>query len=313
MKKIQLRVLTPLFTLFLLSISDSCVAAVTQAKIINIEGAVSSQVNPSADWTTAESGTILSQGAVIQTGDNSSCDLLLDQSVVRFKPGTKATLTSFDPVKIDLHTGKLFTLVKGLNQGSTFSVGTPTAVASARGTAWSQASDSIEAFQDVVHVENAQGETMDLAEGQGVSLEEDGDFGQTYEVPEESKSEFNDFSSDAAKGSDSPPAEAATAEDTSSAPPAATEETAPEETGDMTEPTEPEEPADTMEDLADSNDNFDDMGFDSMSDPAMAHEDTIDVMTDAQEQSEESSNDQKALDEDFKGEENIDNTGDYIV
>ncbi len=170
------------------------------AEIISMEGSVQVLSPPATEWAGAEKGMALAQGDQVLTGPKSTCELALgdgEKSVIRLTPDSKTTLTSIDPVKIDLQSGKLFALVRGLKKGSAFQVSTPTAVASARGTGFSQDFHSVEVFEDSVDVEGAAGVDPTVSEGNGISVNDDGTLGDTYPLSQDSVDEWNEFKEDA--------------------------------------------------------------------------------------------------------------------
>gem|GEM_PF-2016885 len=251
-----------------LGFSVTFAADAPSAKIIFIDGTVQAKNTPQAAWTDAKIGDELATGAEVMTGVNSNCELALAddrKSAIRLKPETHAKLASLDPVKVDLQSGRVFSLVRDLKKGSKFEVGTLTAIASARGTGWEQDMDSVGVLEDSVHVENTQGQEMEIQEGQGIEIEDDGSFGDSFEVPAESRSEFEEFEQAApehlasapAEGSSSsePSADAgATAETTGSAdktpeaPPDAAGQGGAESSGEGHAPEEPnQESTDTLD------------------------------------------------------------------
>lgn len=184
-----------------------------QAKILNVEGQVKAKAPSTADWKTAKQGDWLTAGAEITTGPNSTCEIALGEglkSAAKLRADSKATLTSLDPVKIDIQSGKILSMVRSLRSGSTFQVTTPTAIGSARGTGWEQDANSVQVFEDTVHVTGTSGQENDIPEGKGIEIGDDGKLGDMFDVSGESKKDWNEFKSDTqgAKGdADSTPKE----------------------------------------------------------------------------------------------------------
>ena len=173
-----------------------------QAKILSLEGQVRIKNPGGAQWSNAQKGTDLKEGSEILTGAKSWCDLAVGEhlkNVVKIQPDSKATLESLEPVKIDLQSGKIFSLVQSLRKGSTFEVSSPTAVAVARGTGWGESANSISVFEDTVHVTGTSGQESNVPEGKGVQVSDDGKLGEKFDVTDEARSEWSEFKEDAEK------------------------------------------------------------------------------------------------------------------
>ncbi len=106
------------------------------AKVIYVEGSVSSKASVDDDWTSIEVGMLLAEGTIVKAEAASSCEVAFDGSldnVIGIKENTEIVLES--PIKLYLSKGRVFTLIN-LDEGSTFEVHTPTAIGGARGTGW---------------------------------------------------------------------------------------------------------------------------------------------------------------------------------
>ncbi len=185
--------LTPLACVLLLGNFPVHATEIDSAQILSLEGTVTLKQDKENDWKAAQPGTEVGLGGQILTHANSTCQVGIGGNIVKLSPNSGALISSLDPAKIELQSGKIFTLVRSLNPGSTFAVRTPVAVATARGTAWSQDLQSIEAFENVVHIESASGDVMDLNQGQGIAFDSDGTFGEPYTLSDEVKEEFSQF------------------------------------------------------------------------------------------------------------------------
>ena len=143
-----------------------------QARIVSSEGDVT--VKTSAGSMTATKGAMLDQGAEIMVGENSSSLITLGEgrkSSITVDGGSDLMLTSLDPVKINLKSGKLVALVTGLTEGSTFQVITPTATATARGTKFLITDGVIAVLEGLVDVETG-GQTIQVGANQQLSTGE---------------------------------------------------------------------------------------------------------------------------------------------
>lgn len=188
------------FFLFAPDLGAAEAGAKATAEIISMEGSVQVLSPPATEWAGAQKGMALAQGDQVLTGPKSTCELALgggEKSIIRLTPDSKTTLTSLDPIKIDLQSGKLFALVRGLKKGSAFQVSAPTAVASARGTGFTQDFHSVEVFEGSVDVEGAAGVDPTVSEGSGIGVNDDGTLGDTYPVSDDAVNEWNGFEEDA--------------------------------------------------------------------------------------------------------------------
>jgi len=100
-------------------------------------------------------GVVLAAGDAVKTGADSIADLLLgDAGIIRIQPGSNVSMSSLmDPVtgdtRLDMPQGTVTVTLSKLKKG-TFSVKTPTAVASVRGTTFRVSADQKAARLDVV-------------------------------------------------------------------------------------------------------------------------------------------------------------------
>ncbi len=190
MRRTALTALILLAGLFTLS-----TAWALEAELLSVEGRVQYRISSSAEWQNASKGDKLPQGAEIITASNSGCQLRVgpSESAVRIQADSRAVLTSLQPVKIQLESGRLFALVRNLEKGSTFEVRTPTAMAAARGTGWGQDSDKVEVFESVVDVTGAAGGRKDVNEGQGIHIGDDGTLGDLFDIPDSDKNDWKEF------------------------------------------------------------------------------------------------------------------------
>ncbi len=166
------------------------------AKIVATEGNVQVKAAPGAELKNAEKGVVLSQGAEVITGSNSTCEIGLGEgqkSAVKIQPESKAVLASLDPVKVNLETGKLFSLVRNLKKGSDFQIHTPTAVASARGTGGVHTLNFHESYNGTFSITGANGQQKDLPEGKGINVGQDGSLGELYDVSDTTMEEWIEF------------------------------------------------------------------------------------------------------------------------
>jgi hypothetical protein len=117
-----------------------------KARVIATEGQVQIKPAGSSEWQTGSRGAWLAEGSEVSSGELSSCIIGLGEgssSAVTLNENSKVVLASLDPIKLNLDSGNLIGIVKGLQQGSTFEVMTSTAVASVRGTKFYVSADGV--------------------------------------------------------------------------------------------------------------------------------------------------------------------------
>ncbi len=118
---------------------DLCAQPAHVAELIYMKGAVKIKAVNAADWVNAQVGMALKQGDVIKTEDGAGAELAFGEglkNVINVFPNSQLIISSFEPGLVKLESGRIFSLIKKLDKGSTFEVRTPTAVAGARGTGW---------------------------------------------------------------------------------------------------------------------------------------------------------------------------------
>ncbi len=165
------------------------------AKILVVKGDVQVKDAGAAEWSAGTVGMALNSSAEITTGSDSSVLLGVGDglnSAVKLDADRKAVLSSLDPVKINLESGKMYNLVRGLGEGSTFQVMTGAVVASARGTGWSQTSQEISVFEGTVTVESG-GAQVDVSSGMSLAISGDGSLGEQTQASGESSDAFSEF------------------------------------------------------------------------------------------------------------------------
>ena len=167
-----------------------------QAKVSNLEGQVQVKTPPSTEWKNLKKDDRLGQGDEVLTGPDSRCEIALgdgNQSAIKINPDSLATLTSLDPVKIDLKSGQILSLVRHLKPGSTFQVSTPTAVAVARGTGWWQGKNLIKGFEGTIHLTGSDGQTVDVPAGKGITIDDSGHLGPLFDLSDEDFKAWDEF------------------------------------------------------------------------------------------------------------------------
>jgi hypothetical protein len=106
-----------------------------------IKNDVSAHVLPDEDWEAAEVDMTIYLGGEVWAQERSTARVALEDYVLRVAPNTIFELLSEeqDTVSLDLSEGQMWLNVEGLEEGQTFEVRTPGAVASVRGTIFSVA------------------------------------------------------------------------------------------------------------------------------------------------------------------------------
>jgi len=139
MKKTFIVIFSTVVMILLCSVFAYSQQDVVNAKIIFVEGEVHIKTPTDKQWITAAEDMFLPQGTKIKTGNNSSCEIVLDKefiNVIGLEQNTTVNIDSLYPAKINLPKGRVFAFIKELEEGSTFEIRTPTAIGGARGTGW---------------------------------------------------------------------------------------------------------------------------------------------------------------------------------
>jgi hypothetical protein len=269
-----------------LSLSPACAEvsplAADSAKVMFAQGSIEFKAPGEASWQPLSKGDVLPAGSEIRTSAASACEIGLGEakrSVVRMKEDSQTTLEtlSSEKTRVNLGSGKVMVWVRDLKPGAVFEVASPTAVASARGTAWEQDTDSIQVFEDDVELETPGGDSMIVEEGMGLDVREDGSLGEVFEVPAEAKAEFESFQQEAAEHSTETESETETAKEEPAQEEAPTEE---EEA--------PAEEAETENAFDSFGESFGPEGFEDPASEDGSGGDMGDALSDAKDEAEES-------------------------
>ena len=190
--------------LALLLVFPACVFAQT-AKIIDFKGEVMVKKNAVSDWQDAKKNLTLDKAAQVQTKAGAECTLAFDEdlkNIVTVKENSQIRIDSLKPGVVNLSQGRVFTLIKNLKQVEKFQIKTPTAVAGARATGWEtghvNGDSSVSCFEDTVYVQglDANGnitDEEDLDSGFGLEVGAGGRLGDTFELGDDARAEWNDF------------------------------------------------------------------------------------------------------------------------
>lgn len=143
-----------------------------QATISKLAGKVEVQL-PGKDWRAAKEGELLPQGTMISTGFKSSAVLTIKNSTILVKPVTRMKLEeivqtqSGTNTQVYLSTGKLSVEVSPQqNQTTDFTVSSPTATASVRGTGFDFDGFILVVHRGIVEFKNNVGQVRQVAQQQ---------------------------------------------------------------------------------------------------------------------------------------------------
>lgn len=175
-------------------------AAAREAVVSEFENEVVVRSASNGEFIPAESGFVIQAGGGLQTGADSRAriDLKPEGTIVRVAPNSAFTLSQITEVDgepkttLSLVFGKIFVL---LNGGS-LDVETPSGVASVRGSLLSVSSDpATNRLQAVCleghcALENENGETQELEEGESAYIDENGEL---FELDEIDQDEIQDW------------------------------------------------------------------------------------------------------------------------
>ena len=117
----------------------SGLALAQEARVVSFKGNVLVKENKISKWKKAHENMRLGPDVQIKTKGNSICTLTFDEnkkSIVTIEKASAVKIESVQPGSIFLSKGRVFALIKNINESKKFEVKTPTAVAGARGTGW---------------------------------------------------------------------------------------------------------------------------------------------------------------------------------
>jgi len=150
------------------------------ASVIYKEGNVKIMRKGETFWISANPQAVVSEGDKVKTFNNSSCEIAFDKekrNVLRVEEDTEITIDRFGQTKISMEKGKVLSRIKNLEQGSTFEIRTPTAVAGAAGTGWGVDCDgrktTILVFENDIYIlnPNAPSERRIVTQGNKTTME----------------------------------------------------------------------------------------------------------------------------------------------
>ncbi|MEW5758359.1 MAG: FecR family protein [Candidatus Omnitrophota bacterium] len=143
---------------FLFSIAMPLFAAIDSAKLIYVKGDVIIQTKDTGDSRKGKVGDSIHAGDILKTNKKSTVEIAFDEkigNIVKIDEYSIFSIQSFNPVKVSIVKGRVFSIIDNLDKGSTFEVRTPQAVAGARGTGWSMAIEGgktdIEGYEHTIY------------------------------------------------------------------------------------------------------------------------------------------------------------------
>ena len=111
--------------------------AETGARITHLKGEVKIQKQAAGAWSDALTDMKVSDGDKIKTSPSSEAEIAIDEdmdNVIKIDENSELTIDSISGNRTQLHRGKMFAMLDGLSQGSSFEVRTPTAVCGVMGS-----------------------------------------------------------------------------------------------------------------------------------------------------------------------------------
>lgn len=110
-----------------------------KAKVFNIEGDGGILKRGGDSWRALTKETLVEEGDQIRTGTGASAEITFDEfhvNLTRIEENTLAEFRSIEPTDIFLTDGSIYNSLEGLTKGASYTIATPTAVASVRGTSF---------------------------------------------------------------------------------------------------------------------------------------------------------------------------------
>jgi len=136
----------------------------SEALIREISGTVELKTSGSADWVTAQAGDRIGKNAIVSTGFKSIALLAVGNSTITVRPLTRLSLTELinrnetETINVNLNTGRVRADVNPPMGGrANFTVQTPTATASVRGTSFDMNTAAIQVLQGAVNYKPTNG------------------------------------------------------------------------------------------------------------------------------------------------------------
>lgn len=150
-----------------------------EAVIQEMSGTVELKAGNSTDWVPAKPGDRIEQATIVSTGFKSTALLAVGNSTITVRPLTRLSLESLmnqddvETANIGLHTGRIRVEVKApAGSKAGFTVQTPTATASVRGTTFDCDSENLKVLEGSVKFEpTAGGNPVMVKAGQNSSID----------------------------------------------------------------------------------------------------------------------------------------------
>lgn len=191
-----------MFPLLICGLTLTATIQAYEARLAVIDGTVEMRSSADAEWVSATSGSALPEGGEVRTASQSTAQLTFtsgQKSAIDIRPDSYVRIESVEPARVHIHSGKIFSLIKYVQPGSSFVIVTPTAIASARGTGGEHGIEDLIVRDGTFTVETPSGQIREVAEGFGVEFKDDG-FGESFEAPE--SAEWSGFAEAAAASLD---------------------------------------------------------------------------------------------------------------
>jgi hypothetical protein len=180
----------------LLILTGGLFAQETEAYIRDFSGTVEVRTPGSALWVPAQAGQKLSRETIISTGFKSTALVVLGNSTLTVRPLTRLSLKELqsgggnETVSLNLQTGRIRADVSPPAGGKTeFTVRSPTATASVRGTSFDFDGVNLQVDEGRVYVSGGDGTAVYVAAGQGAVS--DPETGRTAGAAETARAELS--------------------------------------------------------------------------------------------------------------------------
>jgi hypothetical protein len=210
MKRILVLCMAMFFVFSFAVLSFASVDSIYEVAVVGMSGDVQVDTNGDGIWIRPWVGMKLMEKALIKTGDNSTTDIVFDAeglNVVRIKPNT---LTTVKKALLELSEGEMFANFANLTPGSSFTIKTPTAACSIRGsfmgvsfrngitTAMSRRGDLY--VQGLDANGNPKGSPKTIPEGKKTNVDGGGNVGDTEDLDDSDTEEFDDVENETSGG-----------------------------------------------------------------------------------------------------------------
>lgn len=210
MKKVFVVLAAVLLAVSFTHFSFASVDSIYEVAVVSMKGDVQVDTNGDGIWIKPWVGMKLMESAIIKTGSGSTVDIVFDAEGLNVARIEENTMTTVKNALLELSEGKILANFANLTPGSTFTVKTPTAACSIRGSimgvGFNNGITTGMAFQGNLYIQplGPNGEPMGgestLPEGSKTNVDGEGNVDDPEGLDDQDNEEFNNFQNDTTSG-----------------------------------------------------------------------------------------------------------------